>query len=188
MRRSVENASSTCGDARAPNRRRRTPASACGIRPMRKALAVLVAGAAPLRPAPTGGEPLDAATRRRWTLSRATRRRLEETGGCWFDDDCGEEGTGGARRRRVIYDGKRQNEAHHCVAPNRGFRNSGRLRLVRGVTARDRVGGMGVFFDRSWARSRPTPTTTGAGRAATCTSRKRRRVLCKVRVRVFQTW
>ena len=120
---------------------------------MRKALAALVAVArAALDPLLPAASPWTLSTRRRWTLSRATRRLVfEETGGCWFDDDCGEEGTWEVRGDAVSFTtecSQNVTRHYHCVLHrNHGLDGtSGRPRLVRGVTARDRVGGMARLF------------------------------------------
>ena len=119
---------------------------------MRKALALLVASGAraaldPLLPA---ASPWTLSTRRRWTLSRATRRLVfEENGNCWFDDDASEEGTWEVRGDAVSFTTEAQNVTrhYHCLLHrNHGLDGtSGRPRLVRGVTARDRVGGSRLF-------------------------------------------
>jgi len=121
---------------------------------MRKALAVLVAGTAhsaldPLLPV---ASPWTLRTRRRWTLRPVTRRIVfEETGGCWFDDDCGEEGTWEVRGDAVSFTtecSQNVTRHYHCLLHrNHGLDgNSGQPRLVRGVTARDRVGGSRRLF------------------------------------------
>ena len=121
---------------------------------MRNALAVLVAGTAhsaldPLLPA---ASPWTLSTRRRWTLSRATRRLVfEESGDCWFDDDQNEEGTWEVRGDAVSFTtecSQNVTRHYHCVLHrNHGLDGtSGRPRLVRGVTAHDRVGGMARLF------------------------------------------
>ena len=120
---------------------------------MRKALALLVASGAraaldPLLPA---ASPWTLSTRRRWSLSRATRRLVfEENGSCWFDDDANEEGTWEVRGDAVSFTTEAQNVTrhYHCLLHrNHGLDgNSGRPRLVRGVTARDRVGGSRRLF------------------------------------------
>ena len=120
---------------------------------MRRALAAALAVTAhsaldPLLPA---ASPWTLSTRRRWTLSRTTRRLVfEETGGCWFDDDCGEEGTWEVRGDAVSFTtecSQNVTRHYHCLLHrNHGLDgNSGRPRLVRGVTARDRVGGSRLF-------------------------------------------
>ena len=120
---------------------------------MRKALALLIAGTAhsaldPLLPA---ASPWTLSTRRRWTRSRATRRIVfEETGSCWFDD-CGEEGTWEVCGDAVSFTtecSQNVTRHYHCVLHrNHGLSGtSGRPRLVRGVTARDRVCGMARLF------------------------------------------
>ena len=120
---------------------------------MRKALAALVAVArAALDPLLPAASPWTLSTRRRWTLSRATRRLVfEETGNCWFEDDCGEEGTWEVRGDAVSFTtdcAQNVTRHYHCVLHrNHGLDGtSGRPRLVRGVTARDRVGGMARLF------------------------------------------
>ena len=121
---------------------------------MRKALAVLVAGSgyAALDPLLPAASPWTLRTLRRWTLSRATRRIVfEETGGCWFDDDCGEEGTWEVRGDAVSFTtecSQNVTRHYHCLLHrNHGLDGtSGRPRLVRGVTARDRVGGSRRLF------------------------------------------
>ena len=121
---------------------------------MRKALALLVASGAraaldPLLPA---ASPWTLSTRRRWTLSRATRRLVfEETGNCWFDDDANEEGTWEVRGDAVSFTtdcSQNVTRHYHCLLHrNHGLDGtSGRPRLVRGVTARDRVGGSRRLF------------------------------------------
>ena len=119
---------------------------------MRKALAALVAVArAALDPLLPAASPWTLSTRRRWTLSRATRRLVfEENGGCWFDD-CGEEGTWEVRGDAVSFTtecSQNVTRHYHCVLHrNHGLDGtSGRPRLVRGVTARDRVGGSRRLF------------------------------------------
>ena len=119
---------------------------------MRKALAMLVAGGvrAALDPLLPAASPWTLRTRRRWTLRPVTRRIVfEETGGCWFDDDCGEEGTWEVRGDAVSFTTEAQNVTrhYHCLLHrNHGLSGtSGRPRLVRGVTARDRVGGSRLF-------------------------------------------
>ena len=121
---------------------------------MRKALAVLVAGSvrAALDPLLPAASPWTLSTRRRWTLSRATRRLVfEETGSCWFDDDANEEGTWEVRGDAVSFTtdcSQNVTRHYHCLLHrNHGLDgNSGRPRLVRGVTARDRVGGSRRLF------------------------------------------
>ena len=121
---------------------------------MRKALALLVAGSvrAALDPLLPAAGPWTLRTRRRWTLSRATRRLVfEETGGCWFDDDCGEEGTWEVRGDAVSFTtecSQNVTRHYHCLLHrNHGVSGtSGRPRLVRGVTARDRVCGSRRLF------------------------------------------
>ena len=119
---------------------------------MRKALAALVAVArAALDPLLPAASPWTLSTRRRWTLSRATRRLVfEETGSCWFDDDQNEEGTWEVRGDAVSFTTEAQNVTrhYHCLLHrNHGLDgNSGQPRLVRGVTARDRVGGSRRLF------------------------------------------
>jgi hypothetical protein len=121
---------------------------------MRKPLTVaLVAVArAALDPLLPAASPWTLSTRRRWTLSRATRRLVfEETGNCWFDDDCGEEGTWEVRGDAVSFTtdcAQNVTRHYHCVLHrNHGLDGtSGRPRLVRGVTARDRVGGSRRLF------------------------------------------
>ena len=121
---------------------------------MRKALALLVASGAraaldPLLPA---ASPWTLSTRRRWTLSRATRRLVfEESGACWFDDDANEEGTWEVRGDAVSFTtdcSQNVTRHYHCLLHrNHGLSGtSGRPRLVRGVTARDRVGGRARLF------------------------------------------
>ncbi len=128
--------------------------SNAAARVMRNALAVLVAGTAhsaldPLLPA---ASPWTLSTRRRWTLSRATRRLVfEETGSCWFDDDANEEGTWEVRGDAVSFTtdcSQNVTRHYHCLLHrNHGLSgNSGQPRLVRGVTARDRVGGRARLF------------------------------------------
>ena len=119
---------------------------------MRKALAALVAVArAALDPLLPAASPWTLRTRRRWTLSRATRRLVfEESGDCWFDD-CGEEGTWEVRGDAVSFTtecSQNVTRHYHCLLHrNHGLDgNSGRPRLVRGVTARDRVGGRARLF------------------------------------------
>ena len=119
---------------------------------MRKALAALVAVArAALDPLLPAASPWTLSTRRRWTLSRATRRLVfEETGSCWFDDDRGEEGTWEVRGDAVSFTtdcSQNVTRHYHCLLHrNHGLDGtSGRPRLVRGVTARDRVGGSRLF-------------------------------------------
>ena len=121
---------------------------------MRKAFAVLVAGSvrAALDPLLPAASPWTLRTRRRWTLRPATRRIVfEETGGCWFDDDCGEEGTWEVRGDAVSFTtdcSQNVTRHYHCLLHrNHGLSgNSGQPRLVRGVTARDRVGGRARLF------------------------------------------
>jgi len=119
---------------------------------MRKALAVLVAVArAALDPLLPAASPWTLSTRRRWTLSRTTRRLVfEETGGCWFDDDANEEGTWEVRGDAVSFTTEAQNVTrhYHCLLHrNHGLSGtSGQPRLVRGVTARDRVCGSRRLF------------------------------------------
>ena len=122
------------------------------VRAMRKALAALVAVArAALDPLLPAASPWTLRTRRRWTLSRATRRLVfEESGDCWFDD-CGEEGTWEVRGDAVSFTtecSQNVTRHYHCVLHrNHGLSGtSGRPRLVRGVTARDRVCGMARLF------------------------------------------
>ena len=121
---------------------------------MRRALAAALAVTAhsaldPLLPA---ASPWTLRTRRRWTLRPVTRRIVfEETGGCWFDDDCGEEGTWEVRGDAVSFTtecSQNVTRHYHCLLHrNHGLDgNSGRPRLVRGVTARDRVGGRARLF------------------------------------------
>ena len=120
---------------------------------MRKPLTVaLVAVArAALDPLLPAASPWTLSTRRRWTLSRATRRLVfEESGDCWFDD-CGEEGTWEVRGDAVSFTtecSQNVTRHYHCVLHrNHGLSGtSGRPRLVRGVTARDRVCGMARLF------------------------------------------
>ena len=118
---------------------------------MRKALAALVAVArAALDPLLPAASPWTLSTRRRWTLSRATRRLVfEESGDCWFDD-CGEEGTWEVRGDAVSFTTEAQNVTrhYHCLLHrNHGLDGtSGRPRLVRGVTARDRACGSRQLF------------------------------------------
>ena len=120
---------------------------------MRKALAALVAVArAALDPLLPAASPWTLSTRRRWTLSWATRRLVfEETGGCWFDDDCGEEGTWEVRGDAVSFTtecSQNVTRHYHCLLHrNHGVSGtSGRPRLVGGVTARDRVCGSRRLF------------------------------------------
>ena len=122
---------------------------------MRKALAAaLVAGSvrAALDPLLPAASPWTLSTRRRWTLSRATRRLVfEETGSCWFDDDANEEGTWEVRGDAVSFTtecSQNVTRHYHCLLHrNHGLDGtSGRPRLVRGVTARDRVGGSRRLF------------------------------------------
>jgi hypothetical protein len=121
---------------------------------MRKALALLIAGTAhsaldPLLPA---ASPWTLRTRRRWTLRPVTRRIVfEQTGGCWFDDDCGEEGTWEVRGDAVSFTtdcSQNVTRHYHCLLHrNHGLDGtSGRPRLVRGVTARDRACGSRQLF------------------------------------------
>ena len=121
---------------------------------MRRALAAALAVTAhsaldPLLPA---ASPWTLSTRRRWTLSRATRRLVfEETGSCWFDDDANEEGTWEVRGDAVSFTtdcSQNVTRHYHCLLHrNHGLSgNSGQPRLVRGVTARDRVGGRARLF------------------------------------------
>ena len=125
-----------------------------GIRLMRKALALLVAGSgyAALDPLLPAASPWTLRTRRRWTLRPATRRIVfEENGGCWFDDDCGEEGTWEVRGDAVSFTtecSQNVTRHYHCLLHrNHGLDGtSGQPRLVRGVTARDRVGGRARLF------------------------------------------
>jgi hypothetical protein len=119
---------------------------------MRTALAALVAVArAALDPLLPAASPWALSTRRRWTLSRATRRLVfEENGCCWFDDDRGEEGTWEVRGDAVSFTtecSQNVTRHYHCVLHrNHGLDGtSGRPRLVRGVTARDRAGGSRLF-------------------------------------------
>ena len=121
---------------------------------MRKALALLVAGSvrAALDPLLPAASPWTLSTRRRWTLSRATRRLVfEETGSCWFDDDANEEGTWEVRGDAVSFTtdcSQNVTRHYHCLLHrNHGLSgNFGQPRLVRGVTARDRVGGRARLF------------------------------------------
>ena len=120
---------------------------------MRKALALLVAASvrAALDPLLPAASPWTLSTRRRWTLSRATRRLVfEENGCCWFDDEANEEGTWEVRGDAVSFTTEAQNVTrhYHCLLHrNHGLDgNSGQPRLVRGVTARDRVGGRARLF------------------------------------------
>jgi len=120
---------------------------------MRKALAAaLVAGSvrAALDPLLPAASPWTLSTRRRWTLSRVTRRLVfEESGECWFDDDANEEGTWEVRGDAVSFTTEAQNVTrhYHCLLHrNHGLDGtSGRPRLVRGVTARDRARGSRLF-------------------------------------------
>ena len=123
-------------------------------RTMRRALAAALAVTArsaldPLLPA---ASPWTLSTRRRWTLSRATRRLVfEESGACWFDDDANEEGTWEVRGDAVSFTtdcSQNVTRHYHCLLHrNHGLSGtSGRPRLVRGVTARDRVGGRARLF------------------------------------------
>ena len=120
---------------------------------MRRALAAALAVTAhsaldPLLPA---ASPWTLRTRRRWTLRPVTRRIVfEETGGCWFDDDCGEEGTWEVRGDAVSFTtecSQNVTRHYHCLLHrNHGLDGtSGQPRLVRGVTARDRVDGSRLF-------------------------------------------
>ena len=152
-------------------------------RVMRKALALLVAGSvrAALDPLLPAASPWTLSTRRRWTLSRATRRLVfEESGDCWFDD-CGEEGTWEVRGDAVSFTtecSQNVTRHYHCLLHrNHGLDgNSGRPRLVRGVTARDRASVAGAAFSTGWgllcrfvdydrrgevSRRRRAPTPTG---------------------------
>ena len=121
---------------------------------MRKALAVLVAGSgyAALDPLLPAASPWTLSTRRRWTLSRATRRLVfEETGSCWFDDDANEEGTWEVRGDAVSFTtdcSQNVTRHYHCLLHrNHGLSGtSGQPRLVRGVTARDRTSGWARLF------------------------------------------
>ena len=120
---------------------------------MRKGLALLVAVArAALDPLLPAASPWTLSTRRRWTLSRATRRVVfEENGCCWFDDEANEEGTWEVRGDAVSFTtdcSQNVTRHYHCLLHrNHGLDgNSGRPRLVRGVTARDRVGGRARLF------------------------------------------
>ena len=119
---------------------------------MHRALAAALAVTAhsaldPLLPA---ASPWTLRTRRRWTLRPATRRIVfEEDGGCWFDD-CGEEGTWEVRGDAVSFTtecSQNVTRHYHCLLHrNHGLDgNSGRPRLVRGVTARDRARGSRLF-------------------------------------------
>ena len=138
-------------DARA-NTFYRTRATYPGL--MRKALALLVAGSvrAALDPLLPAASPWTLSTRRRWSRLRATRRLVfEETGGCWFDDDANEEGTWEVRGDAVSFTtdcSQNVTRHYHCLLHrNHGLSGtSGRPRLVRGVTARDRVGGRARLF------------------------------------------
>ena len=113
--------------------------------------ALVVTGRAALDPLLPAASPWALSTRRRWTLSRATRRLVfEESGDCWFDD-CGEEGTWEVRGDAVSFTtecSQNVTRHYHCVLHrNHGLSGtSGRPRLVRGVTARDRVCGMARLF------------------------------------------
>ena len=120
---------------------------------MRYAFAGLVAVTrAALDPLLPAASPWTLRTRRRWTLRPVTRRIVfEEDGGCWFDDDCGEEGTWEVRGDAVSFTtecSQNVTRHYHCLLHrNHGLDgNSGRPRLVRGVTARDRVGGSRRLF------------------------------------------
>ena len=115
------------------------------------AAALVVTARAALDPLLPAASPWTMRTRRRWTLRPATRRIVfEETGGCWFDDDCGEEGTWEVRGDAVSFTtdcSKNVTRHYHCLLHrNHGLSGtSGRPRLVRGVTARDRAGGSRLF-------------------------------------------
>ena len=115
------------------------------------AAALAVTARAALDPLLPAASPWTLSTRRRWTLSRATRRLVfEESGDCWFDD-CGEEGTWEVRGDAVSFTtecSQNVTRHYHCVLHrNHGLSGtSGRPRLVRGVTARDRVCGMARLF------------------------------------------
>ena len=119
---------------------------------MRYAFAALVVTArAALDPLLPAASPWTLSTRRRWTLSRATRRLVfEETGSCWFDDDANEEGTWEVRGDAVSFTtecSQNVTRHYHCLLHrNHGLDGtSGQPRLVRGVTARDRVDGSRLF-------------------------------------------
>lgn len=120
---------------------------------MRYAFAGLVAVTrAALDPLLPAASPWTLRTRRRWTLRPVTRRIVfEETGSCWFDDACGEEGTWEVRGDAVSFTtecSQNVTRHYHCLLHrNHGLDGtSGRPRLVRGVTARDRLCGSRRLF------------------------------------------
>lgn len=113
---------------------------------MRCALATALAFSAhaaldPLLPA---ASPWTVRTRRRWTRRPAARCLVfDETGDCWFDDDCGEEGAWEVHGDAVSFtteDAQNVTRHYHCMmSRNHGLSGtSGQPRLVRGVTSGNR--------------------------------------------------